>query len=421
MAKPRTGTMREKKPGTWQLIVTMERKQQRLIDSLTKMERLGDSLTKMERLGDRIVARQEARKQERRYETVHGTEAEARTRLEAMQAESEGDTPSTDTMAGLMAEWTRSESHRWKPGTKVRYRDIVKIHVLPFIGERAVVSLKAKDILAFYATLRENGRSEATIAKINTLLTTVFVFAIDVLELPLPKNPCSRLRMARVRKPEIKIPSNAQVQDMLALAVEEQHPLAAAAHLAVYTGMRRGEIAGLTWEHVNLATGVLEVRQTLSYGDGVALGSPKTPSSDRDIDLDPTTVAVLQAHREAQDTHREAMGGKYKDQDFVFANPKGDTWHPHTLTRLVAGWSGRTGRRVRFQDLRHFHASTMLNAGVNVVTVSRRLGHSKVFMTLNVYGHLVDGSQRRAADVFAEAMNSARNSANSASESYAQI
>ena len=76
---------------------------------------------------------------------------------------------------------------------------------------------------------------------------------------------------------------------------------------------------------------------------------------------------------------------------------------------------------MRFHDLRHFHASEMIHAGINVVTVSKRLGHSTVSMTLNRYGHLVDDSQRQAAGVFAEAMNSARNSANSASHSYAQI
>ena len=157
--------MREKKPGTWQLIVTMVRKQERLFDNLTKMDRLAQ----------RIVARQ----QERRYETVHGTEAEARTRLEAMQAEADG-APSPDTMAGLMAEWMRSESYRWKPGPKVKYRGIVTHHVSPFIGERAVVSLKAKDIQSLYATLREQGRSETTIASV-----------------PQPANDCVRLRHRR--------------------------------------------------------------------------------------------------------------------------------------------------------------------------------------------------------------------------------
>ena len=408
MAKARTGTMRERKPGVWQLIASIEKHERRI-----------ERLTSMSRLGDRIVARQEARKQERRSETFHGTEAEARTRLAAMQ--SEGDSPSPDTMAGLMAEWMRSESYRWKPGTKVRYSGIVEDHVSPFIGKRPVVSLKAKDILAFYATLRENGRSENTIASVHSLLSTAFVFAIDVQELPLPKNPCAKLRMAKVRRPEITIPSKIDVQDMLTLANEEAHPLAAALHLAIYTGLRRGEIAGLEWKHVNLATGVVKVRQTRSYsGNGVTLGTPKSGSS-RDIDIDPTTVAVLQAHRIAQDSHREAMGRKYRDKDVVFANPKGDPWHPNTLYRLAATTSRRVGRGVRFHDLRHFHASEMLNAGINVVTVSKRLGHSTVSMTLNVYGHLVDGSQRKAADVFAEAMNSARNSANSDSQIEAQI
>ena len=136
MAKTRTGTMRQRKPGVWQLIVSLERKQ-----------RLIDNLTKMDRLGQRILARRE-----RLYETVHGTEAEAKTRLAAMQAESEGadESPAKDTVAGLLADWMRSESYRWKAGTKVRYRGLVSQHIVPFMGSRMVVRLSPnppKDVL----------------------------------------------------------------------------------------------------------------------------------------------------------------------------------------------------------------------------------------------------------------------------------
>ena len=393
MAKARTGTMRQRKPGVWQLIASIDKKQ-----------RLIDSVTKVDRLGRRILARQ------RQYETFHGTEAEAQARLAAMQAESEGDeeSPAKDTVAGLLADWMRSESYKWKDGTKVRYRGLVSQHIVPFMGSRMVVSLRARDIQDFYANLREQGRSEATIASVHSLLTTVFVYAIDVQEIELPKNPCDRVKLAKVRRSEVKIPSKVQIQDMLALAEDEAHPLATAVHLAVYTGMRRGEIVALTWEHVNLATGVVEVRQTRGYADGVRTGSPKSESSNRDIDLDAKTVEALQAHRIAQDGHREAMGSKYKDQDVVFATPGGSFYHPGTFTDLVASLSRRTGRHVRFHDLRHFHASEMINAGINVVTVSKRLGHASVSMTLNRYGHLVDGSQRLAADVFSQSMNGAR-------------
>ena len=110
MAKARTGTMRQRKPGVWQLIASIEKKQ-----------RLIDNLTKMDRLGQRILARQ------RQYETFHGTEAQAQARLEALQAECEGadESPLKDTVAGLLADWMRSESYRWKDGTKVRYRGLV--------------------------------------------------------------------------------------------------------------------------------------------------------------------------------------------------------------------------------------------------------------------------------------------------------
>ena len=157
MAKARTGTMRQRKPGVWQLIASIEKKQ-----------RLIDNLTKMDRLAQRIEERREPK-----YETFHGTEAQAQARLEALQAECEGadESPLKDTVAGLLADWMRSESYRWKDGTKVRYRGLVSQHIVPFMGAKAVVSLRARDIQHFYASLREQGRSEATIASVHSLLT----------------------------------------------------------------------------------------------------------------------------------------------------------------------------------------------------------------------------------------------------------
>ena len=104
-----------------------------------------------------------------------------------------------------MADWMRSESYRWKGGTRVRYRGLVSQHIVPFLGNRVVVSLKARDIQDFYTTLREQGRSESTIASVHSVLTAVFAYGIDVHELEMPKNPCDRVKLPRAKKAEVKV------------------------------------------------------------------------------------------------------------------------------------------------------------------------------------------------------------------------
>ena len=96
----------------------------------------------------------------------------------------------------------------------------------------------------------------------------------------------------------------------------------------------------------------------------------------------------------------------YEDNDLVFPNELGGVLNPMALTRALE----RTGKRVeaghvKLHDLRHFHASVLLQSGQNPVLVSKRLGHSTVSMTLDIYGHLLPGWQREAAEVFAKAMS----------------
>ena len=148
MAKTRTGTIRERKPGVWNLAV-----------AIAKMQRVEDGILKMDRLARRIEERRE-----RRYETFHGTEAEAQARLKAIQAEAEaGEAPASGTIVAMLADWQRTKRHKWKESTAVRYETTGSKHIVPFIGTRPMAGFSKADAKAFFATLRENGRTENTV------------------------------------------------------------------------------------------------------------------------------------------------------------------------------------------------------------------------------------------------------------------
>ena len=185
-----------------QIIVAVERKQ-RLIDNLTKI--------------DRLVQRIEERR-EPKYETFHGTEAEAQARLAPMQAESEGGEPTAGTIEAMLADWLRTEQHRWKAATFVKYEGLIRHHIVPFIGERSVTGFTKVDGKSFYATLRENGRTENTVRFAHKVLSMALTSAVD--DEVLERYPVDRVKLGKIKVQEVKPPDEHQVNDMLAMARE---------------------------------------------------------------------------------------------------------------------------------------------------------------------------------------------------------
>jgi integrase len=188
------------------------------------------------------------------------------------------------------------------------------------------------------------------------------------------------------------------------LASIEDHDLYAAFYLAANTGMRRGEVLGLTWRSVDLDAGRLDVNQAvLSVDYATSVADVKTIHSRRTIDLDERTVAVLRVWRRRQLEQLLATGCRV--DEYVFARTDGRPIHPdffsQTWERLLAV---RPFRRIRLHDLRHTHASILLKAGVPVKVVSERLGHSSPAFTMTVYQHVLPGMQADAAAAFSQAV-----------------
>lgn len=178
----------------------------------------------------------------------------------------------------------------------------------------------------------------------------------------------------------------------------------AAWYLAANTAMRRGEVLGLRWRDVNLKTGRLAVRRTIiSVGYVVHESDAKTDHSERVIDLDSRTVDVLTDHHTQQAEERKAVGDGYRDRDLVFAKPDGSSFHPDIFSQAFERRVASSGApRIRLHDLRHTHATLLLQAGVPAKVVSERLGHATVAFTMQVYAHVMPGMQADAAAAFGD-------------------
>jgi integrase len=206
----------------------------------------------------------------------------------------------------------------------------------------------------------------------------------------------------KVEADEVVILDKAQINAVLAaLEGKELHPIVG---LALGTGMRRGELCGLAWGCVDLEKKEIRVERSMEQTKaGLRLKAPKTRSGRRTISLAASTVEMLHAHRRRQlETRLQLAMGKLGDDDLVFARLDGSAYPPDTLSR---DW-WRTGVGVEFHALRHTHASALIAAGLDVVSVSKRLGHSKPTVTLSVYSHLFHISDTRAADAIQEMIGS---------------
>jgi integrase len=132
---------------------------------------------------------------------------------------------------------------------------------------------------------------------------------------------------------------------------------------------------------------------------GRQLKGPKTRYGKRTITLADETVAVLSAYKVKQLELRLMLGlGKIEPSTLMFSTIEGGLLSPNNITRAWHRALKRAGLpRVSFHSLRHFHASQLINAGTDILTISRRLGHAKSSITLDVYGHLIEGADAAAA------------------------
>lgn len=296
-----------------------------------------------------------------------------------------------------------------KPSTVRGYQDLAAAYVIPHIGGDRLCDLTPGRIAQLYATLRTSGRrrrtgglSESTVHAVHVLIGKVLTYAVETGALA--SSPVTRL--PRDSRPKAQAPDPAKLkvwtreQTARFLAATATDDLAPLWRLAIDSGMRRGELAALRWDDVDLDAGAVTVRRNrVTIGYEVSEGTPKTRQGQRSIHLAPETVTALRAHRKAQAERQLAWGPAWADRDgLVFTREDGSPMHPQTI-----GWHLRQASRaaglppIGVHGLRHTSATLGLAAGVPLKVMSERLGHSSTTVTADLYQHVVPGMQAEAA------------------------
>jgi integrase len=328
-----------------------------------------------------------------RYATAHGTYKDAQKALTQLLAAADTGTladPTRMSVADYLRQWLDSAQEQ-SPKTLERYRELAEHQIIPHLGAVPLQKLKPEHIEKWHGALTVSPR---TIVHAHRVLSLVLKRAVE--NGTLSRNVAAIRKPPRVEAEEIQILSTEQATTVLTgLAGHTLHPIAS---LALATGLRRGELLALEWGDIDLDRGTLRVERSLEETRaGLRVKPPKTKRGRRNLTLPAEAVAMLREHRKQQLELRLALG-QGGQPVLVFSTIEGELLSPDNLSR---DWRRVCRQRklplVSFHALRHTHASTLLRAGVDVLTVSRRLGHSKAAMTLDVYGHLMEGSDAAAA------------------------
>jgi integrase len=239
--------------------------------------------------------------------------------------------------------WLESAAPTLRPATARRYRDVARLHIVGVIGNLRLAKLTPGDVQRLYADRLAAGLSPTSVHHIHAILHRALDQAVRWGLLM--RNVTDAVDPPRRSSPEMQAWDARQVAAVMAAAASDD--LEALWRLAVFTGMRRGEILGLRWSDVDLESGELAVRRTLSRGATSRLeaGEPKTAAGRRRVSLSPSVVESLRRHRVRQLEQRLAAGPAYVDQDLVFATESGSVIHPNSLSLRYRKLIERQGYR----------------------------------------------------------------------------
>ena len=344
-------------------------------------------------------------------ETVRGTRKEAERALRERLSRIENGglvTRSKETVEGFLNRWleTYAATHT-EPTTLQGYRAHARLYVNPHLGTLRLQALRPAHVQSLHAHLLDRGLSPKTIRLTHAMFKEALKHAVEWGELVL--NPAIVAQPPRLERREVKAWDTSTFYRFLEVA--DESPFRDAYHLIILTGLRRSELCGLMWDEVDLDNGELVVRRKLVRVTGLGLveGKPKTQRGRRKIALGNEAGTVLRRVRAQQAEWRLQAGSAWQGRGHVFTNNIGSPTDPERITRSFR-------RLVQEHDLphltphglRHTWVSILSAAGVPIDVISKQAGHASVAFTLDIYSHMIDSVERKAADAVDEAMRRSR-------------
>lgn len=300
-----------------------------------------------------------------------------------------------------------------KYNTIKNYQNVLNNYIVPKLGNYHMKAISPAVIQKFVNEIsheinkRTNERlSKHSVEIIMTIVKEAFKRAVYPYEI-IKQNPASYVDMPKYAptpqssRQSLKIITFEQYQQILNL-----NPVSSPFHMplviAFNTGMRRGEVLGLTWDHINLEARTIEVtQQMIQKGNGIFdIETPKSAASFRTISIGQDLVIELKKQRQRQSENRLAYGALYQNNNFVCTYPNGEPVLPGYIKYKSSKIQRDMGFPFSFHSLRHTHATMLLDAGEKPKVVQQRLGHSRISTTMDTYMHVTQRMQDETVTLF---------------------
>ncbi|MGW4758183.1 tyrosine-type recombinase/integrase [Streptomyces chartreusis] len=281
---------------------------------------------------------------------------------------------------------------RRKLSTYDKYEAHVRLYLVPLLGAKRLESLGVADVRPFLVRL-EKETTAATAKESHRVLRSALSAACR--EELITRNVAKLVEPPRTDSRELKPWTLDETLDFL--AASRKDPLYAAFVLAIAMGLRRGEIVGHRWSDLDLDNRVLYVRQQTQRRRGVLYDDDPKSRRRRAVPLPALCIAPLRWHRMRQAVARAKAGERWYESEYVFATRTGRQVEPRNIYRSFTRVAESAGLRViRLHDARHGTATLLTAAGVAPRVVMEILGHSQISITMDVYTHVVQDTQREA-------------------------
>jgi len=264
-----------------------------------------------------------------------------------------------------------------KPSTVRGYKDHFKLHLLKYFGEIKLIEITPIIINGFIENKIKEGLSNKTVNHILTTMGTAFNWAIN--NNYMMYNPVSRIKKLKIDNSEMKFLTSDGIKRVLDVAEKEYPVFYPLLITAIYSGMRRGEILGLTWDCVNFAKSTISVKHSMYKGK---LTTTKTKNSIREIQVLAKVMKVLNKYQKNAIKNNLNLvftqkNGKPLDADNMIKR------RFHKVLELAEV------KPIRFHDLRHTYASLLIAKDLNIKYIQKQMGHSSFEVTMNTYAHLM--------------------------------
>ena len=300
-----------------------------------------------------------------------------------------------------------------KPSTLYGYKSCLNAHILPRFKDYKLSDITVYELEKFYNDLRKtkslnpdsNGNhnllSDAVVRHQHSLLCVMLNTAVkwDFINF----NPCLKLtKPPTVTRKEMKFYDEEELKKLFQHLEYENLTFKTAIYLLTLGGIRRGECLGLFWEHVDFEKKTITIKNNLLNirEKGVYLDTPKTKKSKRTISLPDICFDLLKKLKAKQELEKELFSNDWMDTEFVFKDEYGNYYNPSRLSRQWVLFQKKHNlKHIRLHDLRHTCATYLLSHNVPIATVSKKLGHSNIYTTLDVYTHSVDSDDIEASNL----------------------